>query len=138
MALKSNIDLNYVLHSLQKRTFKKFLRFLFTINYFIYLIPVNSKGQCLLSGTKTIPGDFPTLTAAVAAVQSNGLANAVILELQPGYTSASETFPIVLGNINCSSVLNTITIRPAAGASNLLINSTNNGSTIDISEVITG
>ena len=52
------------------------------------------------SGTKTVgpTGDYPTLTAAVNAITSTGISGAVILELQTTYTSAAETFPIVLGD----------------------------------------
>jgi hypothetical protein len=39
----------------------------------------------------------------------------VVLELDPTYTSASETFPITFGNtIGCLNATNTLTVRPAA------------------------
>ena len=87
-----------------------------------------------LSGTKTIPGDYPTITAALAALVSNGLSGPLVLELQPGYTSAGESFPITLGSsIGCLGSSNTLTIRPAATVSSaLLITSSNTTATIDI------
>jgi hypothetical protein len=91
-----------------------------------------STANCSVSGVKTIPGNYASLTAAAAALQSAGISGPVILELQPSYTSASETFPITLGYIPCSSPTNTITIRPAAGATNRVITSTNSASTVDI------
>ncbi|MBL7795061.1 MAG: hypothetical protein JNJ90_01025, partial [Saprospiraceae bacterium] len=90
-----------------------------------------------ISGTKTIGpgGDYPTLTAAVAVIAQNGVSSPVILELQANYTSAGETFPIVLGgqsSCNPVSSTNTVTIRPAAGATALSIIGTNAGPAIDI------
>ncbi len=87
---------------------------------------------CSLSGTKTIPGDYPSITAAVAALQMFGLSGPVILELQPGYTASTETFPITLNAPTCMSAINNVTIRPALGA-NVSISSINTTSTLDIS-----
>ncbi|MBK9335077.1 MAG: hypothetical protein IPM98_00255 [Lewinellaceae bacterium] len=90
-----------------------------------------------LSGTKTVgpAGDYATLTAAVAAVAQNGVSTPVILELQADYTSAGETFPIVLAGLaSCNPVnsTNTVTIRPAAGATALAITGTTAVPAIDI------
>ncbi|HRI59221.1 MAG TPA: hypothetical protein PK228_05850, partial [Saprospiraceae bacterium] len=86
----------------------------------------------------TIPvgptGTFPTLTAAVNAVNVQGVSAPVILQLQSTYTSAGETFPITLaGGASCFPVTsaNTVTIRPEAGAPLLTIAGTNAGPTID-------
>ena len=68
-----------------------------------------------LSGTFLIPGAYPTLTAAIADLVVNGMTGPVVLELDPTYTSASETFPITFGNtIGCLNATNTLTVRPAA------------------------
>lgn len=79
-------------------------------------------------------GDFATLTAAVGAVNISGVSAPVFLELLPAYTSGGETFPITLGgqgSCNSLNMTNTVTIRPAAGATGLLIQSANAGPTID-------
>jgi CSLREA domain-containing protein len=77
-----------------------------------------------VAGTKTIcPSgcDYATLTAAISDINTNGGATgAIILELGSTYVSTSETFPIV-PKITGASVSNTITIRPAIGATSLLI-----------------
>ena len=75
-------------------------------------------GACSVTGTKTVgpAGDYPTLTAAIAAVQSGGLGGPVVLELNNAYISSSEpAFPIVIPVIPCASAVNTLTIRPGAG-----------------------
>ena len=86
-----------------------------------------------LSGTFLIPGAYPTITAAVAALVSNGMTGPVIFELDPTYTSASETFPITFGNtIGCLNATNTLTVRPAATVSTpLSITSANTTATIN-------
>ena len=91
-----------------------------------------------LANTYTVgpTGTYASVTAAVSAVLTNGLTAPVIFELQSTYTSAGETFPIVLGTTNaCGSGLtatNTVTIRPETGATNLSINGTNVGPTFNI------
>ncbi|MFZ4633963.1 MAG: beta strand repeat-containing protein, partial [Saprospiraceae bacterium] len=89
-----------------------------------------------LSGTRTVGpgGNYTTLTSAVNAVNLNGVTAPVVLELLSSYTSAGETFPIVLGgqsSCNPPTSTNTVTIRPAAGATALSIAGNNAGPTID-------
>jgi len=84
-----------------------------------------------ISGNKFIPGDYSTLTAAFMTLQSAGISGPVIIELQSGYTGNNETFPIVIGAIPGSGV-NTITVRPSASASGLVINGSHTGSIIDL------
>jgi hypothetical protein len=74
---------------------------------------------------------YKTLTAALAAL-SGGVSGSVILELQSNYTSAAETFPIVIASNACLNATNTLTIRPAAGANGLVIASSGLGATIDL------
>ncbi|MFN7327330.1 MAG: beta strand repeat-containing protein, partial [Chitinophagales bacterium] len=81
-----------------------------------------------LSGTVTVgpTGTYPTLTAAVNAVNQSGVSAATIIELQATYTGAGEVFPIVLaGQTNCSppTSTNTVTIRPELGSPVLTISS---------------
>ncbi|THU39269.1 hypothetical protein FAM09_12205 [Niastella caeni] len=75
-------------------------------------------------------GTFPTLTAALAAL-NGGVGGSVVLELQSGYTSAGETFPITLASNACFNATRTLTIRPEAGANGLVITSSIAGATID-------
>ena len=75
-----------------------------------------------VSGTKTIcPSgcDYATLTAAISDVNTNGGATgAIVFELASTYVSTSETFPIN-PKITGASASNTITIRPATGATKI-------------------
>ena len=80
-----------------------------------------------LSGTRSIgpTGNYPSLTAAIADVQAggNGLGGALVLELQAAYASTVETFPLTIPALNGASAVNTLTIRPASGATALAISS---------------
>jgi hypothetical protein len=58
--------------------------------------------DCTLSGTKSVgtTGDYASITAALAAASSQGLASSVIFELQPSYLStAPEPSPFVLRRV---------------------------------------
>lgn len=78
-------------------------------------------------GTYTVgpTGTYPNLSAAMTALNNAaGASGNVIVELQPAYTSTNETFPINVPNISsspCASGNPTLIIRPAAGATGLVI-----------------
>jgi hypothetical protein len=80
-----------------------------------------------LSGNRTIgpTGNYASITAAIADVQAagNGLGGALVLELQAAYVSTVETFPLTIPALNGASAANTLTIRPASGATALSISS---------------
>lgn len=85
------------------------------------------------NGTKTIGAsgaDYTSITAGLAAANSGGLDGAVIFSLQADYNSSAETFPLTIGSITGASVINTITIRPAA--TGLSITSNNTTATINL------
>lgn len=91
----------------------------------------NLQKNASFNGTKTIGttgADYTSITAALSAANTAGLDGAVVLSLQADYNSASETYPLTIGNINGSSATNTITIRPAA--TGLSISSNNTTATI--------
>ena len=96
----------------------------------------SSGSQATTTGTVsgTIPvgptGTFTTIAAAVASINTNGLAGNVILELQSTYVSTVETFPLVINTLGSPS--NTIEIRPAADATALSITSANTTATLDL------
>ncbi|MES2922576.1 MAG: hypothetical protein V4819_13575 [Verrucomicrobiota bacterium] len=77
-----------------------------------------------LSGTKSIgpTGNYTSITAAVAAVQTQTLSGPLVLELQPSYLSSVETFPLVFSNLSTTAA-NTLTLRPQSGAAGLSISS---------------
>ena len=47
---------------------------------------INHRLSAQVSGTRTIPGAYATIGAALADIQSSGLSGHVILELQQNYT----------------------------------------------------
>ena len=93
-------------------------------------------GAASFSGTKTIgtSGDYTSITAAIAAIQANGLSGATILELQSTYVSTVEpAFPVVIPALLGSSTINKVTIRPASGVGSALsITSANATGTMSI------
>ncbi|MBS1605002.1 MAG: T9SS type A sorting domain-containing protein [Bacteroidetes bacterium] len=96
-----------------------------------------AKGQSCplgISGTRTIgpTGNYTTLQAALNDLHTKGLSGKVILELQPGYSSAAEIFPITARAIPCAAPAQGVTIRPAAGAGTITISSNDSNTTIDL------
>ncbi len=89
-----------------------------------------------LSGTKIVGpsagADYSTLTAAISAIKTNGLSGALILELQSTYVSTSETFPIAFSGLGATAT-NSITVRPASGASSLSISGSSSTAVIEFS-----
>ncbi|MEO6789221.1 MAG: hypothetical protein ABI318_24110, partial [Chthoniobacteraceae bacterium] len=87
-----------------------------------------------LSGTKTIgpTGDYASIGAAIADVQAKTLGGALVLELQPAYVSTVETFPLTFTNLTTTAA-NTLTLRPQAGATALIIASADTtAATVDL------
>jgi hypothetical protein len=79
-----------------------------------------------LSGSRTIgpTGDYASLTAAIADIQTQTLGGPLVLELQSAYVSTVEAFPLVFTNLT-TTVTNTLTLRPQTGATGLSISSAN-------------
>ncbi len=77
-------------------------------------------------------GDFATIGAAIVAVQTSTLSGPLVLELQPTYVSTVETFPLVFSDLGTTAA-NTLTIRPALGATGLSISSADTtAATVDL------
>lgn len=80
-----------------------------------------------LSGTYTINAsgsgsrNYPTFTSALREMRDVGMIGAVTFEIASGTYSANETFPIRVNNINGLTSTNTLTFRPASGASVVII-----------------
>lgn len=87
------------------------------------------------SGTRTVgpTGNYFSLGAAFADLAGNGVNGSVTLELQSTYLSSVESFPITASAIPGSSGANTITVRPAVGATGLSITSANTTATLSLS-----
>ncbi|MEI6764877.1 MAG: CARDB domain-containing protein [Bacteroidota bacterium] len=62
-------------------------------------------------------GNYATIKAAATDLNTNGICGPVVLQLLSGYTSGSEVFPITFSAISGASSTNTVTIKPAPGAS---------------------
>lgn len=66
---------------------------------------------------------YNTITAAVGQLSGCNITQPTVIQLASNYTSAGETFPLNLPAIPGASSTNTITLRPATGATNLVITS---------------
>ena len=100
---------------------------------FVFLAWVGAAGAAL-SGIKAVgpTGDYASITAAIADIQMQTLGGPLILELQSNYVSTVETFPLVFSNLTTTAV-NTLTLRPQLGATNLLITSADTtAATVDL------
>jgi len=98
---------------------------------------VSTLGCPTYSGTMTVGGSstptFSSISDAITKLTNCGYTGNIILELQSGYTSSGETFPITFGTGLGSSIISkSITIRPATGVTGLSITSANTTATIDL------
>ncbi len=87
-----------------------------------------------LSGTKSIgpTGDYASIAAAIAEVQTLTLSGPLVLELEPSYLSSVETFPLVFGNLSTTAI-SSLTLRPQSGAIGLSISSNDTtAATVDL------
>ncbi|MCF6130412.1 PKD domain-containing protein [Flavobacterium sp. AS60] len=72
-------------------------------------------GTYLVGAGKSYP-NFTTITSAISDLNSRGVSGAVTLSLDTDYVSTSETFPLTFGTVAGVSATNTITVKPATGA----------------------
>ncbi len=77
-----------------------------------------------MCGTYTVgpTGAYTSLTAAFAAVATNGVNCPLVFDLQAAYVSTVETFPLTIPFLG-NGPTNTITVRPELAATNLSITS---------------
>jgi|GEM_PF-6445108 len=108
-----------------------FIRFGFCSILFFFAVQLAS---AQISGTRTVGagGNYATVGAAIADIQTQGLNGALTLELLPAYTSAGETFPLNFTNLTGISAANTLTLRPQAGATNRVITGSNTTAIVNL------
>ncbi len=78
----------------------------------------------LIFGVKTIPGDYPTINALLQDASCKHMGPDLVIELQPNYSFAAEGGVVRFKPINTNKTIRSITIRPAASVSSLLLNNT--------------
>lgn len=106
----------------------------------VLILSVNIHSQTpldALSGNYTIGpgGNFKTVQIAMDSLHKAGIKDAVILELQPDYSSSVEVFPLIFEAIPFSSTAKTITLRPASHATGMKITSDNSIATIHLKNI---
>jgi hypothetical protein len=82
----------------------------------------------LIFGVKTIPGDYPTINALLQDARCKHMGPNLVIELQPGYSFASEGGVVRFKPVNTNKTIRSITIRPAASVTSLLLNNTGDNS----------
>ena len=94
-----------------------------------------------INGATAVPYvSYPTITAAIAALNGCGITQATVLELTSNYFSlapgmaAENTATISLTNVTGQSATNTITIRPASGVTGKTLTSANTTSVFSLNE----
>ncbi len=91
-----------------------------------------SMPSTLLPGTYSVgpTGYFSSITSAINTLKCGGVIGSYIFELQSTYSSTVESFPLTVPYINGVGFDNTITIRPASGATGVTITSNNSRGTL--------
>lgn len=88
-----------------------------------------------LSGTKSVgpAGNYASLTAAIVDLRAQTVGGALVLEFQSAYVSSGATFPLAVPTLNGARAINTVTSRPASGATALsLTSAATTAATVDL------
>lgn len=75
-----------------------------------------------LSGTLNVPGNYNSISAALNALRTQGMAGPVVIQLNPTYNNSLETYPINVTGLG-TAPNRTLTIRPASNVSSLVLSS---------------
>lgn len=97
--------------------------------------PLSGSASTLLGtigGTINIPGNYSSITAAINALRTSGMSSSVIIQLNTNYNNAFETYPINVSGLG-TSLNRTLTIRPAANVTSLVLLAPTNNSVFAIS-----
>lgn len=73
---------------------------------------------------ETIPGDYPTINALLQDAVCKHMGPNLVIELQPNYSFAAEGGVVRFKPVHVNKFIQSITIRPAASATNLLLSNT--------------
>jgi hypothetical protein len=84
-----------------------------------------------IGGIINIPGNYSSITAALNALRVSGMSSSVVIQLNTNYNNAFESYPINVSGIGTSST-RTLTIRPAANVTSLVLLAPTNNSVFAI------
>lgn len=88
---------------------------LLLIVFFIPALTGSLNAQVTLIKPDASSASYSTISAAYAAIDFSANAGAHTIQLESGYVSSAETYPIVLGAKTGASATNTVLIKPATG-----------------------
>ena len=84
-----------------------------------------------IGGIINIPGNYSSITAALNALRVSGMLSSVVIQLNTNYNNAFESYPINVSGIG-TSLTRTLTIRPAANVTSLVLLAPTNNSVVAI------
>ncbi|MFN7313851.1 MAG: fibronectin type III domain-containing protein [Bacteroidota bacterium] len=84
-----------------------------------------------ISGVLNVPGNYSSITAALNALRTSGMAGPVVIQLNTTYNNANESYPINVSGLGTASN-RTLTIRPASNVTSLVLSSPANTSVFQI------
>lgn len=102
----------------------------FASNGFINSDTIVASVQTLMpeiNGVKKIPGDYPSITALLQDAPCKHIGPNLVIELQSNYNSSNENWPVYFKPSMQNWLIQSIKIRPAAGADLSIIKSSRNG-----------
>lgn len=88
-----------------------------------FVLGIGSSSGTFAAGTYPVgpSGTYKSIGEALANINNNAaMGGAVVLELQPAYTPAVETYPVAFPQTLPTSAVNTITIRPASAVTSVI------------------
>jgi hypothetical protein len=75
------------------------LNYSFKLFLLLFLMQAKFFGQTALSGAYNVPGTYPTIGAAINALNAFGVTGPVVINIAAGHTETAITGPYVLTNV---------------------------------------
>jgi hypothetical protein len=99
----------------------KNMKKLFTFFLFLFFIAANLNVHAQLTGSKIIPGDYPTIASAIIALNSSGVGSGgVIFNVAAGHTETSSNLVITIST-NLPTAANSVVFQKSGTGANPLI-----------------
>lgn len=107
-----------------------FLKSALIICTFLWGMSGTMSAQVTLILPNSSTANYPSIAAAYAAIDFTTNAGAHVIQLESGYVSSGETYPITFTAKSGASPTNNITVRPASGVTSLSLENTATGGTL--------
>ncbi|MDQ3021755.1 MAG: right-handed parallel beta-helix repeat-containing protein [Bacteroidota bacterium] len=108
------------------------MKTVFSFFAFLFFLGINFNAHAQLTGTKTIPGDYPSIAAAVTALTGNGVGSGgVTFNVAAGHTETSSNLVIVANGLIPDSSKRVVFQKNGVGANPLITAAPGVSSTLD-------